>query len=111
MPASIYKPTRYPPQLHQAIEESRRDTAFSKWIKEAATMRLEHEQGLTPEYAKQLAVLNREITALGRNLNQLARAAQSSHQVTVDKALMMELGGQLRQVKKEVSAVRAKLLL
>jgi hypothetical protein len=110
---SHYKPIRFPDDLYQQIETHRTNNHsknFSIWIKEAAIMRLEQDQGLTNHYAKELSDLNKEILALGRNLNQIARAANSGLPVNADRALLSSLGKMLRSTQQNLLEVRSKLL-
>ncbi len=109
MKESIYKPTRYPKDLAQRIDQARGSTTFSRWIKEAAAMRLEDERGLTPDYEGQLRELNRQIIAIGRNLNQLARAANSGLPVHMDMGEARALGQLLRDVRDQLIDVQGRL--
>ncbi|MFV0275822.1 MAG: plasmid mobilization relaxosome protein MobC [Parahaliea sp.] len=109
MADSHYKPTRYPSALYEKIERARGRKTFSAWIKEAAAMRLEGEGGLTPDYSKRLAGLQREITAIGRNLNQVARAANSGLPVELDRDEARRLGALLRETRDQLRDVQGRL--
>jgi len=110
---SHYKATRFPDDLYQQIENHRISNGsknFSIWIKEAAKQRLENDQGLTNNYAQELNKLNKEILALGRNLNQIARAANSGLPVNADPVLLSSIGKMLRSTQANLLEVRGKLL-
>jgi DNA polymerase III alpha subunit (gram-positive type) len=109
MTQSIYKPTRYPASLFEHIEVARGKDSFSKWIKDAAHMRLQHEVGLTPEYAQTLTELRRELTNMGRNLNQIARAASGGKPVIIDDQSFREVVVLLQGLKIQVAQVLGKL--
>lgn len=96
---------KMPDELWNAIKAKNK----SAWIREAIKMCLEKEAGLTPKYVEELAIMNAQIIAIGRNINQIARAANSGKSVSVDNALLKETGKKLREAQKEINAVRSKL--
>jgi hypothetical protein len=96
--------------MYQQIEAHRKDISFSKWIREAARIRLEQDLGISENYGTELSELSKEILALGRNLNQLVKAANSGLPVNVDRDLLMSLGKMLKETQSNISEVRGKLL-
>lgn len=81
----------------------------SEWIRESIRQRLENEHGLTSVYKENLAIFNREILAIGRNLNQLTRAANSGKEVYLNPVLTERLMSTLNSVKAEMTEVNLKL--
>jgi len=65
---------------------------------------------MTNNYAQELNKLNKEILALGRNLNQIARAANSGLPVNADPVLLSSIGKMLRSTQANLLEVRGKLL-
>ena len=82
---------------------------FSEWVLTAIKAQLESEKGLTPAYEQRLALVLQELTALGRNVNQLARSANSGRPVSLDTQTTTALTAQLGLLKKEILEVKQKL--
>lgn len=82
---------------------------FSEWVLTAVKAKLESEKGLTPIYEKRLASVLQELTALGRNVNQLARSANSGRPVSLDIKTTTALTTQLGLLKNEILEVKQKL--
>lgn len=100
-----YHPTksiRVPQHILDQIETEN----FSGWVLDAIKSKLESEKGLTPAYDKKLSVLLSELIAIGRNVNQLARAANMGKPVSVDSTELME---KISALKTEVLSVKKKL--
>ena len=82
---------------------------FSTWVISAIKGKLESDKGLTPEYEKRLSILLQELTAIGRNINQLTKSANSGRPVTLDTKITSELIMKLTELKGEVLEVKQKL--
>lgn len=96
-------------RVPQAVLEQIPDGNFSDWVLKAIKSQLEAEKGLTPNYEKRLSLLLQELTAVGRNLNQIARAANSGKPVSVDSKMMRDLSNQIVMLKQEILEVKQKL--
>jgi hypothetical protein len=82
---------------------------FSNWVLSAIKAKLESEKGLTPAYEQRLSLLLQELTALGRNINQLTRSANSGRPVSLDDRITKDLLLKLASLKQEVLEVKQKL--
>lgn len=82
---------------------------FSTWVISAIKSKLESEKGLTPAYDQRLSLLLQELTALGRNINQLTRSANSGRPVSLEQKVTSDLLIKLTDIKREVLEVKQKL--
>ena len=82
---------------------------FSDWVLKAVKDKLESEKGLTPQYEKRLSMLLEELTAIGRNINQLTRAANSGRPVSLDSSATRKVLANLSVIKTEILEVKQKL--
>ena len=104
-PYNPVKTMRVPQEILNQIPEGN----FSDWVLKAIKAKLESEKGLTPAYEQRLSFLLQELTALGRNINQLARAANSGRPVSLDTKTTTALITKLGQLKQDVLEVKQKL--
>lgn len=77
--------------------------SLSEWLREAATEHARREAGAPglTQLREELVGLRREVSALGRNLNQIARVANTSG--TVDLARLEQLLADLDAIRRQAS--------
>lgn len=109
MPESAVKTLRVPSALLDAIDQARGSDRFSTWALGAFRAALEGQHGLGAEYREELTRANLQLIAIGRNLNQLSRAANTGKPVTVPEHLVKGLLQHVRAVEALVSQVDRKL--
>lgn len=108
MKKSSYHPVKTM-RIPQVIIDQIPKGNFTNWVLVAIKAKLESEKGLTPVYEQRLALLLQELTALGRNINQLARAANSGRPVSLDPRATTDLANKLAALKHEILEVKQKL--
>jgi len=99
------KTMRIPPEILNQIPKGN----FSNWALSAIKSKLESEKGLTPAYEQRLSLLLQELTALGRNINQLTRSANSGRPVSLNDNVTKDLLIKLTSLKQEILEVKQKL--
>ena len=100
---------RIAPFLKRQIDAHRGREPLSVWLREAATQRLEAEQGLGRAFRQTLGEHTKQLRGLGINLNQLAHRANEGRAVTVDPALLAEIRDQLRASRTLLAEIKARL--
>lgn len=107
--AMQYKPIRLSHTLLEKIEAKNEKGNFSEWMREAAEMRLHKEQGLTPKYAEELSKYNRQLIAVGRNINQIAKSLNAGNSSSVEIKALEEVTRIIKGVQKDIIEIRVKL--
>jgi len=109
MPTSPRKALRIKPDLLKKIEASQGKTRFTDWATRAFQTYLEGERGLGQEFRETLLDTNRQLIALGRNLNQIAHAANAGQPVRLNQGLVKNLRTEIIRSKALVEQLLAKL--
>jgi hypothetical protein len=100
---------RIPERLRRLINARRGSTTLSSWLRDAASHRVTTESGLGRELITSLAEYNKQVRGLGSNLNQLAHAANEGRPVAVNRSLLLNIQGLLRETRTLLVEIKQKL--
>ncbi|MEA3642748.1 MAG: plasmid mobilization relaxosome protein MobC [Lamprobacter sp.] len=100
---------RIPERLRRLINARRGSTTLSSWLRDAASHRVTTESGLGRELITSLAEYNKQVRGLGINLNQLAHAANEGRPVAVNRSLLVNIQGLLRETRTLLVEIKQKL--
>lgn len=109
MPTSPRKALRIKPGLLKKIETAQGKKTFSAFTTRALEAYLEGNQGLGEDFRDTLLDTNRQLIALGRNLNQLTHAANEGRPVTIDNVLIKNLRHEIIRARDVMTTLRTKL--
>ncbi len=109
MPTSKLKALRIKPGLLNKIETAQGPKTFSTFTTRALEAYLEGQHGLGEDFRDTLLDTNRQLIALGRNLNQIAHAANSGRPVALNNTLVKNLRDEIIRAQELMYTLRNQL--
>lgn len=100
---------RVPERLYRLIDARRGGTSLSAWLRDAASHRVTAESGLGRDLIASLAEYNKQVRRVGINLNQLSHAANEGRPVAVNRSLLVNIQGLLRETRTLLVEIKQKL--
>lgn len=81
---------------------------FSKWVKHACKEQLLHERGINQNVVDEMIAVRRNLDGIGRNINQLARKANSGDSVYLNDELVSLVLSEIKNFKTDTLQILIK---